>query len=81
MKSLINLIQKSNKKIIGMMSGTSCDGIDLVLLQVSGAGLKTRFEILQRFNKSYSARQKKYLLELTNPETSDVKKIRFYNKN
>ncbi len=39
------------KKIISIMSGTSLDGIDILLGEIEGAGLKTKVEVI--FSKTY----------------------------
>ena len=39
--SLAQLMQKQNKLVIGLMSGTSADAVDAVLVQITGHGLDT----------------------------------------
>jgi anhydro-N-acetylmuramic acid kinase len=41
-----SILKKQKKRIVGLMSGTSMDGIDAALLEVIGIGESTRFEIL-----------------------------------
>ncbi|NLH61074.1 MAG: anhydro-N-acetylmuramic acid kinase, partial [Ignavibacteriales bacterium] len=41
-KDLLKLSQKKTKHIIGLMSGTSLDGIDAVLIRVKGNSTKTK---------------------------------------
>ncbi|MGO2012960.1 anhydro-N-acetylmuramic acid kinase [Pseudoalteromonas sp.] len=38
--------RKQNKMIIGLMSGTSLDGLDVALCKVSGQGMDTKIEVL-----------------------------------
>jgi 1,6-anhydro-N-acetylmuramate kinase len=39
--SLAQLMQKQDKLVIGLMSGTSADAVDAVLVQITGHGLDT----------------------------------------
>lgn len=46
MEQLLEIARKKERLIIGTMSGTSSDGLDVVLIKIQGSRLATRFETL-----------------------------------
>jgi len=51
---LYNIAQKQTRKILGLMSGTSLDGLDIALCAISGSGENTEVKILEFETISYS---------------------------
>lgn len=46
LRKLVDIAQKPAKLGIGLMSGTSLDGLDIALCRFTGHGLETKFELL-----------------------------------
>lgn len=67
--SLREIAQKRTRTIIGLMSGTSLDGLDIALCSISGKGTQTKVS-LERFKTiEYSGEQRDYLKKITSVET------------
>jgi len=60
---LVEIIKKPERKILGMMSGTSADGVDLVLTSVKGCGKSTNCVIEKTGHFDYSDDLRKQILE------------------
>ncbi|MEO8514932.1 MAG: anhydro-N-acetylmuramic acid kinase [Ignavibacteria bacterium] len=45
-KKLSGLLNKRTKNVIGLLSGTSVDAVDAILLQISGFGLKSKIKVI-----------------------------------
>lgn len=65
-------IERPVRTVLGLMSGTSCDGVDAVKarLKLTGAGLE--WDVLDRRSLPYPAPLRRRLLASLTPETSDV---------
>src|SRR3990167_1290736 len=72
---LLRLQHKNPKKVIGLMSGTSADGIDACLVEILGNGLHTKINILAFETYSYDKPTRTAILDTCNPETGTVDKV------
>ncbi len=75
MKQLLNFRKKKSLKIIGLMSGTSCDGVDLALIEITGSGTSTSYKLDHSYHKPYDLSQKSYLLETLESGRTDLKSL------
>jgi anhydro-N-acetylmuramic acid kinase len=72
---------EKSKLVVGLMSGTSLDGVDAVLLNVTGDGVKTKFDQLVFIERPFPRGLRKLLLRNSAPETSrvdDIARLNFF---
>ncbi|MEK6738863.1 MAG: anhydro-N-acetylmuramic acid kinase [Planctomycetota bacterium] len=75
LKELLRFQDKNPRKVIGLMSGTSVDGIDACLADISGNGTDTKVHVLAFDTYPYDAATRTAILDACNPATGTVDKI------
>lgn len=75
-KSVLN---KKKKLAIGLMSGTSMDGIDACLIEIEGNYTDTKINLIDFVTLDYTSQEKEKILKLCNVNTSTVKEICYMN--
>ncbi len=65
-------VAKPSRLVVGLMSGTSLDGIDAAIVRLSGCGLATKAELVAFVGRPYDAATRGRLKELCTVERSDV---------
>lgn len=78
-KRLGRIAAKKSRIIIGLMSGTSMDGLDIALCKFSGDGLKTKFSLLEFSTVPYSPEVKARISEVFAKPHVDFEKLCILN--
>src|ERR1700744_3142194 len=79
LQKLFNIAQKTEKLGIGLMSGTSLDGLDIALCRFKGNGLNTQFELLNFITIPYHEHFKNEVHEIFSRRLVDLEKITLLN--
>jgi len=79
LQKLIAIAQKPVKTGIGLMSGTSLDGLDIALCQFTGNGLQTQFKLLQFITIPYNEDFKQDVRSVFAKREVDLEKVCLLN--
>jgi anhydro-N-acetylmuramic acid kinase len=74
-KKLVKISKKKKRLILGLMSGTSLDGLDMALCEISGSGIKTKVKLVDFLSVPYSEKDKNLLKEFASKEITNLKWI------
>jgi len=80
LQSLYQVAQKPSRKIIGLMSGTSMDGLDVALCEISGAGENTEVKLLNFDTVDYSEEIKTEIRKVFAKQTIDFQHLALLNE-
>lgn len=69
------MIRRRARRIIGLMSGTSCDGVDAVLTEIAGRGLRMRVALLGHRHRAYPTGLRRRLLKVTAPSITSTEEL------
>ncbi|MFF2890287.1 anhydro-N-acetylmuramic acid kinase [Paenibacillus sp. NPDC057967] len=72
---LTGLAGKASVIGIGLMSGTSLDGVDAAVVKIEGSGLQSKVHLLHYYTKPYDDELRARIKELCDPATSNVMNI------
>ena len=79
-KKLYSIAQKEERIIIGLMSGTSLDGLDVALCKFKGAGKETKVEVLQFETVPYTTDFKEEIRTVFSKKQVDLEKLCLLNE-
>ncbi len=74
-KNLYAIANKPTRKVIGLMSGTSMDGLDIALCEISGAGSSLQLKLIQAATVSYKEDARQNILSIFSKETVSLEKL------
>ncbi len=77
MRRLASIQKKQTRLGLGLMSGTSADGIDAVLAEFSGKGLRTRVKTLSFETYPFTPEMKKRILKLDCARAEEICEMNF----
>ncbi len=81
MKDFFQLLKKDKKLVIGLMSGTSVDGIDAAIVEIVGHGLETEVDLIAFETVPFPSGVPQRILALCQPDTGrvdDICEMNFY---
>ncbi len=79
LQKLLTSAQKNERIGVGLMSGTSLDGLDVALCRFVGNGLNTRFELLQFKTQPYTEAFKSEVRQVFSRKMVDLEKLCLLN--
>jgi len=77
LRRLARILKKRTRTILGLMSGTSVDGVDVALAQISGRGLNTRTQLLSFATYPFQPEIRKRVLKLFSATAEEICEMNF----
>ncbi len=77
--NFVELLNKKERTIMGLMSGTSADGLDVAVVKFTGSGRSTKFRLIHFQSIDYPQDFKKRIITTYDPLLSSVENVTFMN--
>jgi anhydro-N-acetylmuramic acid kinase len=77
---IYHISQKEKRNIIGLMSGTSLDGLDIALCTITGSGYDTKIEGIKFVTTSYTDEQKNNIKKIFTKSQIDLQYLTVLNE-
>jgi anhydro-N-acetylmuramic acid kinase len=78
-EALYTISKKKSRKIIGLMSGTSLDGLDVALCEVTGEGIQTSIKLVEFESVTFTTDFKNEVKEIFSKKNIDLEKLTLLN--
>jgi anhydro-N-acetylmuramic acid kinase len=78
-QQLYDIAKKPSRKVLGLMSGTSLDGLDIALCALEGAGKATKLSLLNFATVSYDNAMKEEILSIFSKASVSLEKLTLMN--
>lgn len=72
---LSDIVEKPKRRIIGLMSGTSLDGLDIALCEISQSGKDTSVDLIRFETEPYGKNTRDALSEITSVERANLESV------
>ena len=77
MKQVCALAGKQSKLVLGLMSGTSADGVDAALVRIEGCGLTSKIDVVAHTTAPYPDRLRERVLALGDADSGEICRLNF----
>ena len=77
-QQLYDIAQKPSRKVLGLMSGTSLDGLDIALCELKGSGKDTQLTLLHFTTVPYHAAIKEEILTIFSKASVSLEKLTLF---
>lgn len=77
--TFLELLNKKERIIVGLMSGTSADGLDIAVVSFSGSARQTTFRLLDFRSIDYPEAFKERIIKTYDPYSSSVRDVTLMN--
>ena len=74
-EALYQIAGKSERTIVGLMSGTSVDGLDIAVCKIAGSGNRTKINVTHHTTIPYDAAFKAAIAQIFSIKTVDLEKV------
>jgi len=72
---LLEITGKKKRRVVGLMSGTSADGVDAALVEIEGCGLNTDFRLVEFIAYPFPADIRERVFQLFQPASCTVEDV------